>query len=139
MRLKTHTAANATRGMYVSFVGGGGGAYFTGRIFAIFNQFKPNGIYQYYQLYQSISVLRVAGCIVHFYSNFNRTFCKQTVETLIRRRLIWASLFAYIPQKDVRLIWVKHDDDFNSLNTFGKLWKLQIFAFATRLHQRQLN
>ena len=33
------------------------------------------------------------GGIFHFYSNFNTTFCKQTVETLIRRcivrRLIW--------------------------------------------------
>ena len=28
------------------------------------------------------------GGIFHFYSNFNRTFCRQTVENLIRR-LIW--------------------------------------------------
>ena len=32
--------------------------------------------------------------IFHFYSNLDRTVCKQTVETLIRRRIVW------------RLIWV---------------------------------
>ena len=35
--------------------------------------------------------------ILHFYSNSNRTFCKQTAETLIRRRVLW------------RLIWVCTD------------------------------
>ena len=56
----------------------------------IFNPFKPNGISYSYPLDQSISVLRVVGWYFSFYSNFNRTFCKQTVETLIRRRvLIW--------------------------------------------------
>ena len=34
------------------------------------------------------------GCICLLYSNFKRTFFKQTVETLIRRRVLW------------RLIWV---------------------------------
>ena len=29
-------------------------------------------------------ILGLLGGIFHFYSNFNRTFCKQTVETLIR-------------------------------------------------------
>ena len=27
------------------------------------------------------------GCIVHCYQNSNRTYCKQTVETMIRRRI----------------------------------------------------
>ena len=41
--------------------------------------------FQYYQLDKSISVLRVVGCyFFHFYSNFNRAFCKHTVENLIR-------------------------------------------------------
>ena len=35
------------------------------------------------------------GSSYHFYSNFDRTFCKQTVETLIRRhilqRLVWVT------------------------------------------------
>ena len=39
------------------------------------------------------SNLRVVG-FNHFYSNFNRQFCKQTVENLIRLRVLW------------RLIWV---------------------------------
>ena len=48
-----------------------------------FNPFMPNGIFQRYQLKQFISVLRDVGGIFHFYSNFNRKLCKQTVETLI--------------------------------------------------------
>ena len=42
--------------------------------------------------------------ILHFYSNFNRTFCNQLVETLIRhhglRHLIWVCTVAYVPQKE---------------------------------------
>ena len=50
----------------------------------------PNGISHCYQLDESISVLRVGGWIFfHFYSNLGRTICKQTVETLIRRRVLW--------------------------------------------------
>ena len=60
-----------------------------------FNPFMPNGISHRYQLDQSISVLRgVRWYFFRFYSNFNRKLCKQTVETLIRRRILW------------RLIWV---------------------------------
>ena len=33
-------------------------------------------------------ILEVLGGIFHFYSNSNRTFCKQTLETLIRRRVL---------------------------------------------------
>ena len=39
-------------------------------------------------------LLRVAGFFKIFYSLSNRIFCKQTVETLIKRRVLW------------RLIWV---------------------------------
>ena len=35
----------------------------------------------------------ILGGIFHFYSNFNRTFCKQTVETLIRRRVLRRPIF----------------------------------------------
>ena len=43
-----------------------------------------------------------------FYSHLDRTICKQTEETLIRRR-VWSgsALFAYVHKKDARLIWVK--------------------------------
>ena len=43
---------------------------------------------------------RMLGGIFHFYSSFIRTFCKQTVESLIRR-LVWSgsALFAYVLQK----------------------------------------
>ena len=46
----------------------------------------PKKFSQCYQLDQSISVVKVFVWIFfHFYSNFDRTFCKQTVET---RRLV---------------------------------------------------
>ena len=55
--------------------------------YMFFNPFKPNGTSHCYQLDKSISVLRDVGSgIFKFWSNFNRLFCKQTVETLIRRR-----------------------------------------------------
>ena len=59
-----------------------------------FHPFMRNGISHRYQLEQSISVLRGVRWYLNFYSSFNRKLCKQTVETLIRRRILW------------RLIWV---------------------------------
>ena len=53
------------------------------------NPFKPNGVSHCYQLEQSIFVSIDVGWYFSFYSNFNRTFYKQTVETLIRRRVLW--------------------------------------------------
>ena len=53
------------------------------------------------------------GGIFHFYSNLNRTFCKQTVEILIRRCVLRSAAsdlglhckhMSY--KKDARLIWV---------------------------------
>ena len=49
-----------------------------------------------------------------FYSNLDRTICKQTVETLIRRRVLFASGLGLhclhtSHKKDTRLIWVKKD------------------------------
>ena len=65
--------------------------------------FKPNGISHLYQMEHSISVLRDIWWYFHLYSNFNRTFYKQTVETLIRRhvlwRLIWVSTVCICPTK----------------------------------------
>ena len=54
-----------------------------------FNPFMQNGISHCYQLEQSISVLRMVGGIFHFYSYFNRKVCKQKVETVIRRPILW--------------------------------------------------
>ena len=45
----------------------------------LFNPFKANGISHFYQKDQSIFV----GVVFHSYSNFIRTSCKQTVESLI--------------------------------------------------------
>ena len=41
-----------------------------------------------------LEVLAGIFFIFHFYSSFNRTFCKQIVKTLIRRRVLW------------RLVWI---------------------------------
>ena len=75
------------------------------------NPFKPNGISHYYQLDQFISVLRVVmlGGILHLNSNSDRTFCKQTVETLIRRRvlrrLIWVCTVCLCPTKRTLVLY----------------------------------
>ena len=50
------------------------------------------------------------GGIFHFYSNFERKFCKQTVETLIRhhvrlRRLIWVCTICLCPRKRTLCIY----------------------------------
>ena len=66
------------------------------------NPIKPNENSQSFQLDQSISVLRVVEWYFHCYSNFNRTLCKQTVDTLIRHHVLRRSgftLFGYVPQK----------------------------------------
>ena len=48
-------------------------------------------------------ILEVSGGIFCFYLIFERTFCKQTVETLIRhhdlQRLIWVCTFCLCPTK----------------------------------------
>ena len=70
---------------------------------ADFNPFMPNGISHCCQLDQFISILRVLRGIFPFYSNFNRTFSKQTVETLIRPAFyaVWSgsALFVCVPQE----------------------------------------
>ena len=68
------------------------------------NPFKSNGISQNYQFEQSISVLRDVGWYFSFVSsNFNRTFQKQTVETLIRYsktlHLVWVCTVWLCPTK----------------------------------------
>ena len=73
--------------------------------------FMSNGISNSYHLDQSISISRVVGWYFPFYSNFSMTICKQTVETLIRRHILWrlflvgSAMFTYVPQKG-RLIWI---------------------------------
>ena len=50
-----------------------------------------------------LQILGVLGGIFHLYSNFHRKFCKQTVETLIRRHvlrcLIWVCTVCICPTK----------------------------------------
>ena len=84
----------------------------TSGIFVPCNPFKMNGIFHSYQLDQFISVLRIVENIFHLYSNFDRTFWKQTVETLIGcRRMSDLGLHClpFSHKKDARLIWVNMD------------------------------
>ena len=63
------------------------------------NPFMPNGFSNLYPILGSL------GGSFQFYSNFERNFCKQTVENLD----LFFALFADVPQKgcSLRLIWVK--------------------------------
>ena len=65
-------------------------------------------------------ILGVLAGIFHFYSNFNGTFCKQTVETLIRchvlRHLIWVYTVCLCPTK-----W-----------TLGKIWLILFFLCSKK-------
>ena len=60
------------------------------------NPFKPNGVSHCYQLGETILVSIEIGWYFSFYSNFSRTFCKQTVENLIRRRVLWRPVWICI-------------------------------------------
>ena len=42
-----------------------------------------------------IPILGLLGGIFHFYSNFKRNLCLQTVENLIRRRVLLACVFCF--------------------------------------------
>ena len=64
----------------------------------------PNGISISYQLDQSISILRVVGGTFHFYSDFDRAFCKQTADTLPSDLGLYSSPLSY--KQEARLIWV---------------------------------
>ena len=63
-------------------------------------------------------ILGLLGGKFHFNSNFNRNFCKQTLENLIRRRVLWRlvlSLHGLLMshKMDARLKWVKHFKTFS--------------------------
>ena len=97
--------ANVTLTLCVSW-----GTYFVSHRIKndIVNPFKPNWISHFYQLDQYISVLRVVRCYIsYFFQNFDRTFCKKTVETLIRCGVIW--FYTVLP--------MSHKKDASLLNT----------------------
>ena len=64
-------------------------------------------------------ILWLLGGIFHFYSSFERNFCLQTVENLIRRRVLW------------RLIWFCHVCRCDTKRTLG-LYRL-ILSKHTRV------
>ena len=67
-------------------------------------------------------VLGLLGGIFHFCSNFKRNFCKQTVENLIRRRILHCLPMSH--KKDARLIWVNQANSLWINNEFD-IWKLK--------------
>ena len=81
-----------------------------------FNPFMPIVFSHPYQLDDSISNFRVVGRYFLFHSNFSRHFCKKTVDSLIRRRVLR------------RLIWFRTDCRCPTKRTLGvydsRLWCL---------------
>ena len=65
-----------------------------GRNSPYFNPYKPNEFSISSNWMSSFTTLGILGGIFHFHSKFDRILCKQTLETLIRHRILW------------RLIWV---------------------------------
>ena len=67
-------------------------------------------------------ILGVLSGIVHFYSNSNRRFSEQTVETLIRRRvlrcLIWVCAVCLCPTKRTLGLYMYGLNDFCRLLNF---------------------
>ena len=100
----------------------------------------PNVFPQSYQTDQSISVLRVVGWYFSFYSDFKRNFCKQTVENLIRRRilrrLIWFCTVWRCPTKRTPGFyglthWYEtYTYTCNALNDFDLIWFVRVLEFA---------
>ena len=77
-------------------------------IISLLTHLSLNGISQSYQLDQPISILLVAGrSFFIFYLNFNRTFCKQTVETLMFASDIRLCCLSISQKQDAMLILVK--------------------------------
>ena len=62
------------------------------------NPHLPNEPIHPYQLDESIPNLGVSGAFFYFDFIFDRISCKQTVQTLIRRRIL-SKLFALVPRK----------------------------------------
>ena len=80
----------------------------------MFNQFKPNGISHYYQLDQSIFVLRVVGWYFSFLFEFLlNNLLANSGDPDQTPRFVASDLglhcFTVFHKKDARLIWVKED------------------------------
>ena len=81
-------------------------------ILVLFNPFKQNGIFHYYQLDQSVSVLLVVGWYFSIFIQFLiTTFRKQTVENLIRCYILWhltwgLHCLSMSHKNDARFIWI---------------------------------
>ena len=75
----------------------------------------------------SFSILGVLGGIYRFCSNFNRTFCKQTVEILIRCRVVLRLLLVCTVWMCATKIWV------NSWNKLAPLISTQLRAGANSM------
>ena len=102
----------------------------------IFNPFKPNGISLYYQLDQSISVLRVVRCFFSLFFQFSieHSDGKQTEENLIRgrilRRQIWYCTTCLCPiKKRLGLYILRYATDIRFARR--TIYKLYVLLFCT--------
>ena len=57
-----------------------------------FNSIMPNVFSHSHQLDEYISILGLLVSIFHFYSNFKRNFCRQTVNLIRRREMLTLNL-----------------------------------------------
>ena len=71
------------------------------------NPYKPNGISTIINWTSPFPFKGLLGGIFHFYSNFKRTLCKQTVETRSAASDLGLHCLPMSHKKDVRLIWFK--------------------------------
>ena len=95
---------------------------------------------------QFISALRVDGwkfsfffliilfhnIIFHFYSNFDRIFCKQTVETPVLHCLSMSH------KRDAGLIWVKTLHYAKISVTLHKIWLKAVFCSIVLIRRKML-
>ena len=102
----------------------------------LLNPFMPNVFSHHYQFGESISNLRVGWLVVFllFYSNFKRQFCKQTVENLIRRRVLWRLIWfctvCRCPTKKTLGLYGLTDQESNVSRIFINTQGNQIFYHA---------
>ena len=92
----------------------------------------PNGISTVINWTSPFPFKGVLGGRFYFNLNFDRTFCKQTVETLIRRRflrrLVWVSIVCLCPRKRTLGLYGLTNSKINHENKNTTFINMCIFA-----------
>ena len=95
-----------------------------GRFYCVsnaFSQSQPNGI-SLLSIGSAHFHFGLYGCILIFYSKFDKRFCKLRIKTLIRRHLVlcltWVCTVYLCPTKNCRRLWVKQ-----LMNAIQRYWQ----------------